>query len=60
MEPAEVRSHRAKKSFVRRVSDSELATRLFNDLRERGIMHVANAVEQVMLDLKVQTAQEPG
>jgi hypothetical protein len=54
-----VRRDAGEERLVGRVAHAELAARLLHHLRQRRVVHVADAVEQVVLDLKIQATKEP-
>src|SRR2546423_13435269 len=49
----------AEETLVGGVADAELFAGLFDQLAQRWIVNVADAMKQVMLDLEIQSAQEP-
>src|SRR5207237_755292 len=59
-DPSRVRREGRPEGPVGGVADAELVADFFHDLRQRGVMDVADAAEQVMLDLGIQPAQERG
>jgi hypothetical protein len=54
-----VRAQRREDGRVVVVAHAELHACLFHDGRDRGVIDVAYAREEMMLDLKVQTAEQP-
>src|ERR1044072_9025724 len=60
LEPAKVGCQRDEERSVLGVADAEFLAGTLDQFRQVGIVNVANAVEEVMLDLEVQSADEPG
>src|SRR5438093_503484 len=58
-QPPEVRGHSGSERRVQRVPDAEVSTGLFHHPRDCRVVDVADPREQVMLDLKVQSAEKP-
>jgi hypothetical protein len=54
-----VASDRGEEGFVGVVLDTEFLAGFFDHLGQSGVMDVADLVEQVVLDLEVQAAEEP-
>ena len=54
-----MRSQRCRERRIAAVLDAELMARPFDERRDRGIVDVADAGEEVMLDLEIQPAEQP-
>src|SRR5438093_1528196 len=59
VQPPPVRCDGAEETLVGGVPHAEFFAGLFDQLAERRIVNVADAMKQVMLDLEIQSAQEP-
>ena len=59
-QPAKVGDHACRKRVMCRVPELKVLACLSNDVRQRGIVDVADARKQMMLNLEIQAPQEPG
>src|SRR5688572_29709527 len=58
-QPAEVRCNPGEECLVRVVLDPEFPARLLNQLADPRVVDVTDAREEVVLDLEIQSAEEP-
>ena len=58
-QPAEVRRDAGEERRVRVVRHAKLTAGLLDDLRDRRVVDVTDAREQVMFDLEVEPAEQP-
>src|SRR5579864_1180807 len=54
-----MREHPGQERTVRRIPDTELPASFFDNLGQRWVMHVTYAREKMMLNLEVESAQQP-